>query len=38
VAQVFQQLRDAGEQVFEVGRLVDRTTDGCTLKNLEAWN
>ena len=30
-------LEEAGEEVFEVGRLVPRTDKGCVLKGLESW-
>ncbi|KAI9841045.1 MAG: Bifunctional purine biosynthetic protein ade1 [Thelocarpon superellum] len=35
--QVTATLERAGERVFEIGRLVDRTGEGCILKNLESW-
>ena len=30
-------LKESGETVFEVGRLVERREDGCILMNMEAW-
>lgn len=38
-AAVSQALSDAGEQVFEIGKLVKREGgEGCVVKNLESWN
>ena len=30
-------LEEAGEEVFEVGKLVVRMDEGCVLKGLESW-
>jgi phosphoribosylamine--glycine ligase/phosphoribosylformylglycinamidine cyclo-ligase len=37
VVQTILELEDAGEMVFEIGKLVPRTGDGCELENLDAW-
>ena len=38
VQQVKDELEAAGEQVYEIGRLVPRTKDGCVLKGLGSWD
>jgi len=38
VQQVKDELEAAGEQVYEIGRLVLRMKDGCVLKGLESWD
>jgi phosphoribosylamine--glycine ligase/phosphoribosylformylglycinamidine cyclo-ligase len=38
VQQVIAELESAGEKVYKIGRLVTRTTDACTLKNLRSWD
>lgn len=38
VQQVISELEGAGETVYTIGRLVDRTTEGCILQNLQAWD
>jgi phosphoribosylamine--glycine ligase/phosphoribosylformylglycinamidine cyclo-ligase len=38
VRQVKDELEAAGEQVYEIGRLVPRMKDGCVLKGLETWD
>ena len=35
--QAMAELRDAGETVFEIGKLVERKEESCVLRNLEAW-
>ena len=35
--QAMAELRDAGETVFEIGKLVERREESCVLRNLEAW-
>lgn len=37
VMQTILELENAGEEVFEVGKLVERREEGCLLKNLDAW-
>lgn len=37
VERVVGELRERGERVFEIGRLVERRGEGCVLRNLEAW-
>ncbi|CAK7213667.1 Bifunctional purine biosynthetic protein ADE1 [Sporothrix curviconia] len=37
VAQVTSILQAAGETVFQIGQLVDRSGDGCVLQNLDSW-
>lgn len=34
---VLGELRERGERVWEIGRLVERRGEGCVLENLEAW-
>ncbi len=36
-AGVVASLEAAGEKVYTIGRLVKRETDGCVLRNLDAW-
>jgi homoserine kinase len=36
-AQAKSVLEQAGETVVEMGRLIKRTSDGCVLRNLDAW-
>jgi phosphoribosylamine--glycine ligase/phosphoribosylformylglycinamidine cyclo-ligase len=38
VQQVKDELEAAGEQVYEIGRLVPRTNDRCVLKGLGSWD
>lgn len=38
VQQVNDELKAAGEQVYEIGRLVPRIKDACVLKGLESWD
>lgn len=37
-AQVISTLEDAGEKVYTIGRLVQRSGEGCVLKNLPSWD
>ncbi|CAK7207416.1 Bifunctional purine biosynthetic protein ADE1 [Sporothrix eucalyptigena] len=37
VAQVTSILQAAGETVFQIGQLVERTGEGCILQNLDSW-
>ena len=32
-----QELQSAGETVWQVGKLVERTTDGCVIENMGIW-
>ncbi|KAI4194217.1 MAG: hypothetical protein LQ350_007901 [Teloschistes chrysophthalmus] len=32
-----QELENAGEKVWRVGQLVERSGDGCTVENMEVW-
>lgn len=32
-----QELEKAGEKVWRVGQLVERSGDGCTVGNMEVW-
>ncbi|KAL1889787.1 Bifunctional purine biosynthetic protein ADE1 [Sporothrix stenoceras] len=36
-AQVTKMLEAAGETVFQIGQLVERTGEGCVLENLNSW-
>jgi phosphoribosylamine--glycine ligase/phosphoribosylformylglycinamidine cyclo-ligase len=36
--QATSELEAAGEKVFTIGKLVPRATEGCILKNLQAWD
>jgi phosphoribosylamine--glycine ligase / phosphoribosylformylglycinamidine cyclo-ligase len=38
VKQVISELEEAGERVFEIGKLVARESEGCILKNLDVWD
>jgi phosphoribosylamine--glycine ligase/phosphoribosylformylglycinamidine cyclo-ligase len=38
VGQLVQELEAAGEKVYTIGTLVERTGEGCVLKNLESWD
>ncbi|KAH8803139.1 phosphoribosylglycinamide synthetase [Xylogone sp. PMI_703] len=38
VEAVISELQAAGETVYTIGKLVSRSTDGCVLKNLSAWD
>jgi phosphoribosylamine--glycine ligase / phosphoribosylformylglycinamidine cyclo-ligase len=38
VQQVTAELQGAGEKVYDIGKLVTRTTCGCILKSLESWH
>jgi phosphoribosylamine--glycine ligase / phosphoribosylformylglycinamidine cyclo-ligase len=38
VQQVTADLAATGEQVYEIGRLVTRKSEGCLLKGLESWD
>jgi len=31
------ELQSAGEMVWQVGELIDRTNDGCVIKNMGVW-
>ncbi|CAK7232108.1 Bifunctional purine biosynthetic protein ADE1 [Sporothrix bragantina] len=37
VAQVTSILQAAGETVFQIGQLVERSGEGCVLQNLDSW-
>ena len=32
-----QELRSAGETVWQVGKLIERTDDGCVIENTGIW-
>ncbi len=32
-----QELEDAGEEVWTVGKLVERTEEGCLVEHMEPW-
>jgi phosphoribosylamine--glycine ligase/phosphoribosylformylglycinamidine cyclo-ligase len=38
VQQVVTELTASGEEIYTIGRLVPRTTEGCVLRNLESWD
>jgi phosphoribosylamine--glycine ligase/phosphoribosylformylglycinamidine cyclo-ligase len=38
VEQVTKELEESGERVFTIGRLVERSSEGCVLKGLESWD
>ena len=38
VQQVIAELTASGEELYIIGRLVPRTSEGCVLKNLASWN
>jgi homoserine kinase len=31
-------LQECGEKVYTIGSLVKKTTDECTVRNMEVWN
>lgn len=31
------ELQSAGETVWQVGKLIERTSDGCVIENMEVW-
>lgn len=37
VSSALQELRAAGETVWRVGKLVERTESGCVIENMDAW-
>ena len=37
VSSALQELRSAGETVWQVGKLVERTDDGCVIENMGIW-
>ncbi len=37
VHQVITELEAEGEKVYDIGRLVPRSGEGCVLKNLQSW-
>ena len=38
VHQVIAELEAAGEKVYNIGRLMPRSGEGCVLKNLLSWD
>ncbi|KAI9697961.1 MAG: hypothetical protein M1836_004314 [Candelina mexicana] len=38
VTQVITELEQDGETVFQIGKLVERTSEGCILNNLAVWD
>ena len=37
LSSALQQLQSAGETVWQVGKLIERTDDGCVIENTEIW-
>lgn len=37
VGSALQELQSAGETVWQVGRLVERTSEGCVIENMRIW-
>ena len=37
LSSAFQELRSAGETVWQVGELTERTNDGCVIENMGVW-
>ena len=31
------ELQSAGETVWQVGKLIDRTSDACVIENMKVW-
>ncbi|KAM3071957.1 Bifunctional purine biosynthetic protein ADE1 [Clarireedia jacksonii] len=38
VEKVTRELEESGERVFTIGKLVERSSEGCVLKGLESWD
>ena len=37
VSSAIRELQEAGETVWRVGRLVERTENGCVIENMDTW-
>ena len=37
VGSALQELQSAGETVWQVGKLIERTNDGCVIENMGIW-
>ena len=37
VSSALQELQAAGETVWQVGKLVERTESGCVIENMDTW-
>jgi phosphoribosylamine--glycine ligase/phosphoribosylformylglycinamidine cyclo-ligase len=38
VEEIIKELKASGEEVYTIGRIVERTTEPCAVRNLELWN